>query len=426
MTEEIFSNGFFYYGKNDKSHFTFTVRMVTKDPVNPESVEYAAAKAMERYSYIKKRLCRNWNKLWLEDNDLPVVVKKGSKSPVLGTDESNHHLIAVSYDENSIYLHAFHGLIDGCGSNNIIRTLIYYYILHRYGIEIKHNGFRLIGDEIEEEEYIDPFPRKAPGKDIIPKGKTPRFISAMSLSEELKRMGRSCEYHPSTFMIHVAEEELHRVMAKHEATPISLMSVLMARAVDKVTAGSRKAIGIGIPINFRPALNANKCYRSLIYSLHVIYDEKIKRLPFDKQCKAVRGRVRLQSNRDSVINELEFQRKIFNVINGVPFLPLKRTAAKIIQGLNMGDETFLISYAGRAQFGEAENYIEYIGVDVDPCGCDILLEISLINGVYSVDIIQRFEDSIYIDAFVEELKREGVKIDLFVQRDANFPMVKIG
>ncbi len=50
MTEEIFSNGFFYYGKNDKTLFTLTVRMVSKDPVNPESVEYAAEKTMERYS----------------------------------------------------------------------------------------------------------------------------------------------------------------------------------------------------------------------------------------------------------------------------------------------------------------------------------------------------------------------------------------
>ncbi len=85
MTEEIFSNGFFYYGKNDKTLFTFTVRMVSIDPVNPESVEYAAEKTMERYSYVKKKLCSNFNKLWLEDNDLPVVVKKGSESPVLGT-----------------------------------------------------------------------------------------------------------------------------------------------------------------------------------------------------------------------------------------------------------------------------------------------------------------------------------------------------
>ena len=102
MTEEIFSNGFFYYGKNDKTLFTFTVRMVSIDPVNPESVEYAAEKTMERYSYVKKKLCSNFNKLWLEDNDLPVVVKKGSESPVLGTAESNHHLMAVSYDEKSI------------------------------------------------------------------------------------------------------------------------------------------------------------------------------------------------------------------------------------------------------------------------------------------------------------------------------------
>jgi NRPS condensation-like uncharacterized protein len=125
----------------------------------------------------------------------------------------------------------------------------------------------LIGDEITEEEYRDPFPREAPGKDIIPVGKTPRSISAMNLSKELKRMGRNCDYHPTTFIIHIAEEALKNVMAKNDATPITLMSVLMARAVDKSTEGSRKNISIGIPINIRPALKEDKCYRSLIYNL---------------------------------------------------------------------------------------------------------------------------------------------------------------
>lgn len=51
---------------------------------------------------LRKSCAATLNKLWLEDNDLPVVVKKGSESPVLGTAESNHHLMAVSYDEKSI------------------------------------------------------------------------------------------------------------------------------------------------------------------------------------------------------------------------------------------------------------------------------------------------------------------------------------
>lgn len=42
-------------GKTTRLFFTFTVRMVSKDPVNPESVEYAAEKTMERYSYVKKK-----------------------------------------------------------------------------------------------------------------------------------------------------------------------------------------------------------------------------------------------------------------------------------------------------------------------------------------------------------------------------------
>jgi len=38
----------------------------------------------------------------------------------------------------------------------VVRTLLHYYCSERYHVRLKEDGIRLVGDEISEEEWIDP------------------------------------------------------------------------------------------------------------------------------------------------------------------------------------------------------------------------------------------------------------------------------
>ncbi len=50
----------------------------------------------------------------------------------------------------------FHGMTDGTGAYEIIRTLLYYYCSEKYHDAFNTEGIRLVGDEIAAEEWIDP------------------------------------------------------------------------------------------------------------------------------------------------------------------------------------------------------------------------------------------------------------------------------
>lgn len=53
-------------------------------------------------------------------------------------------------------LDVFHGMTDGTGAYEILRTLLYYYCSERYQAAPGGEGIRLTGDEIPMEEWADP------------------------------------------------------------------------------------------------------------------------------------------------------------------------------------------------------------------------------------------------------------------------------
>ena len=74
----------------------------------------------------------------------------------LNTAQSNYHMIAFCRQDNWIVLDIFHGLTDGTGAYELVRTLLYYYCSERYHVTLKKDGIRLLGDEISPEEWNDP------------------------------------------------------------------------------------------------------------------------------------------------------------------------------------------------------------------------------------------------------------------------------
>ncbi|SCW68116.1 hypothetical protein SAMN02910456_02563 [Ruminococcaceae bacterium YRB3002] len=424
MREEIYSTVFFYYGTDDKSRNTLSGRLECRNPVDGEAFGRAVASVEERYPYLKKKVVKAFGRKVIEDNDLPFVVVKGDRSPVLGSAEANYHLLAFSWDEKNIYIHAFHGLVDGVGITNVTKTMMYYYVLYRENHTADPKGFRLTGDVISEAEYADPFPRKRI-TGIEPLCRTPRFLGAMKLSKELKKMGHSAEWDPHVYHISIPRNSLNDMLDRYGASPGPFISVLMAEAVRRVHPGSRRKVCVGMPINFRPALKAFESYRCMIYNLHLIYDDKVRSLPIDKQCTAFRGRIFLQSDPGSVLAELNFQRKIFNIFRLVPGRALKRLAAKGILAFNMGDETFAVSHTGQSKFGEIGAYFEQFEALVDLCGEELMIEIMLINDTYSLTFMQFCKDSIYVDAFMEQMKETGLVAEITGVEKFDPPRVSI-
>lgn len=406
MKEKLFSTGIMFYSADDRTRYTITMKIHCIEPVVEECLKQAVIKASERYPYMMVRVKKNFNGLWLEDNKLPFVVKQGHISPPIGSEEANYHLIVFTWEDDCIMIHTFHGLLDGVGLNKIFKTLMFYYAQIRYGVELDPAGINTADEKITEEEYKEPYPRRKPSRKLEPMAKTPRFVKALKVCTK-STDGSSDQY---IYRIKVPKGSLNGVMRGLDVSPAPFLGIVMADAILTIHPDSGRDISVGVPINLRPALNADKYCRNLISILHIVYDGKIRNMPVHNRCTAVRGRIFLQSDRDSVLKELDFQRKVYSLISHVPFYGLKRFISKRAVAFNMNDETFETSYTGKAQFGEMEKYYNGLEVLVDMCGMNMLVEMFLLGDTYTITIMQRCRDDRYFDAFIKQLKGYGVQI----------------
>ena len=145
----------------DIGRMSYTVRLLMqlKDDVDPYYLEKAVDLAMTRYPYFKKSLIRSGEEYLFVDNDQPIVVYENTgKSRALNSQEVNNHLVSVDYSGKSIGLNISHMLAGGCGTFELIRTILYCYLTERYSIQFTVEDLKLPGEPLEpgERDYLDP------------------------------------------------------------------------------------------------------------------------------------------------------------------------------------------------------------------------------------------------------------------------------
>ena len=92
----------------------------------------------------------------IHDNDRPVLITNSFRGVDLNSPEANYHVIAFDYEDDWLALDVFHGITDGIGSYQVLKTLLYYYCTEKYNVALSTNGVRLEEDDIRPEEWEEP------------------------------------------------------------------------------------------------------------------------------------------------------------------------------------------------------------------------------------------------------------------------------
>ena len=142
----------------DDMHYPYSVRLVVRmaDPVDGGCLRRAMEPTARRYPYYCQKLRRQGEEIVLEPNDAPVPVTEGDAPLCLGSPEANGHLFAAAFSGDRLYFDMWHGYADGAGMYNVLRTLLYYYCRERYEPELEPGPIRVLGEEIDPAEAVDP------------------------------------------------------------------------------------------------------------------------------------------------------------------------------------------------------------------------------------------------------------------------------
>lgn len=138
-----------------QSNFRLTVTL--NDDINPEALKDALNNAYSRYPAFKVHLRKGFFRYYFEENELQprVFPESGVFFETIDFKKNNRYLIKVSYFGKRISVDFFHGLTDGTGALEFLKTLVYLY-LKEIGKElINPDTIKIPGDEVSEAENED-------------------------------------------------------------------------------------------------------------------------------------------------------------------------------------------------------------------------------------------------------------------------------
>ena len=390
-----------------------------RDLIDPEILRRAVDTTMERYPYSCVELQKKEGGFVYAENHRPVVISDSLHGAELNSEETNYHMIAFCWQDNMIILDVFHGLTDGTGAYEVVRTLLYYYCSERYNVSLKEDGIRLVGDEISAEEWIDPVVSRTD----LP---TPKQNELMSDAlNVITTAGLEEDRRHTVYSVAISEKEFMRFNLDNDGSPGTMVALLLSRAIAKLFPESENAIRIALCVNQRKALNAPLAHQSLVGGVMLEYKDKLRDWSLEMQGTAYRGMVFAQTQEENVLRGIAS----FKGVNGM--LLTKESdqerigVASYINSLAGKLTTATVSYVGKADYKEAEQYIRDFRLWTSPLGNNLLVEISAVNGRFTLDFLQSFSSPVIVNAFLKELDENGIIYDLQDVNELELPNIKL-
>ena len=392
------------------------IRIRMRDMIDPEILRHAVNITMERYPYFCVELKKKDGQYIFAENHRPVVITNSLHGVSLNSEDSNYHMIAFCWKDNWIILDVFHGMTDGTGAYEVVRTLLYYYCSERYNVRLNDDGIRLAGNAISEEEWTDPVVNRTD----LPIPPRTELSDAFSLSA---CAGLEKDDRHTVFSIAISESEFMRFNLDNDGSPGTMVSLLLSRAIAKLFPKAENVIRIALCVNQRKALHAPLAHQSLVGGVMLEYKEKMRNWPLDRQAAAYRGMVYAQSQEENVLMGLASTCGICCMILSKESDQERQGIAGYINDLANRIVTATVSYVGKANYQEAEKYIRDFRSWTSPSSNDLLIEISAVNGRFTLDFIQRFSSPIYVNAFLKELEDNGIVYDLQDVNELELPNI---
>ena len=417
MEQKLFTELRTLYVTSKERPNVIRIRIRMRDLVDAEILRRAVDTTMQRYPYFCVELLKKEGQYVFAENHRPVVITHSLAGVELNSKESNYHMIAFCWQDNWIIMDVFHGMTDGTGAYEVVRTLLYYYCSERYNVKLKEEGIHLAGEEISPEEWEDPVVGRS---DLPIPRRNEQMTDALNL---IAAAGLEDDHRHTVYSVAVSESEFMRFSLDNDGSPGTIVALLLSRAIAKLYPEAGNIIRIALCVNERNALQAPLAHQSLVGGVMLEYKEQMRDWPLDRQATAYRGMVFAQTLEEQVLMGVASTKGINELLLSRETDQERLSVASNINALATRVVTATVSYVGKANYREVEQYIRDFRAWTSVLGEGMLIELSAVNGRFTLDFIQTFASPVFVNAFLKELDENGIVYDLQDVNELELPSV---
>ncbi len=206
----------------------------------------------------------------------------------------------------------------------------------------------------------------------------------------------------------IPEESFLPFVRSNDGTPGIMLSILIARAIERIHPQHEEPLISNYVVNARPMLKANETFHNCTNRVVFHYDDKIRKLPLERQCTAYRGKSIIQADEEVIIRGMTIAGSMAQMILDIPDFSSKAKIAMEAMAGTYDAATYMVSYVGRWKYPQLGRHIREFWTEA-PVGPFPLIEVAAVNGKIFVSFLQPFSDRRYYDALIDELKENGIE-----------------
>lgn len=428
--KQAYSERFYLNRAGDDAPQTVRLTLRMNAPVDGQMLSEAVADTQRRYPYLCVRLCtykdeHGCEHAAFEENSLPWVVSDRREPLLLMGNEANRHLLAFARWDDCIAFDFFHAIMDGEAAYRVLRTLLYEYCRRRYDNRLSAEGVWTADSPVSDKEWTDPATMLRP--ELQSQQMAPNTQQSMEEMPEVINIA-AAPIAPVTDrheVVHIVTDEAQMMTTVRacQGTPAVWLSLLLNKAVARLHPNSDDAIPtVVLAVNLRKALGTPLSHHALVGGILLPLNRAMQDLDICAQIAEMRRMVARQTSPDKLQAYFWQTANRMNLLEQMPTLEARHQAMSQVTTISRQYGSTTLSYVGKANMGAAEQYVRELRTE---SGTPYLisLQVAAVAGKFCLTFMQQFATNVYLDAFLEELQRQGITYEITGRHPMEIPPI---
>ena len=392
--------------------FFMTYRFDLSEAVDPDALKQAWEKTLTVYPYMSYAVVARNGRLVLTENPLPFVIRETGEIVEPYERSGNFHTVTFCYLGRTLYIYIDHVPVDGTGINHVFETLFYHYYCLADGVEypvpvgvFTEKDGPVPGLDVDGYQMADAVDLAALGNNTLGgKAFTPPEMPQGMFGNRPDCRG---------YCLSVPSRELMGYARSVGGSPVSVLSVALSKAVQRVHPENALPIRILYPVNIRKVMgNSTSLVHQAVFARYSFEPSDVAGKSDVELNAAFRTYLREFTSEPSIrMNAGIFRSMCEGYTKAFAYNALDKITME--QRKNTGG-ALEISYLGTLHTADYGKRMRMSAFHVMPEN-GVMLQVTEVGDTFYIDWYQGMHDATYIRAMRNVLAEAGMK-DMCLER----------
>ncbi len=401
--------GHFVHSNGDET-LNIVVRVALTEDIDTASMQTALEKAALRYPNFHSVLASDGKGLVYEFSDEKPVLQIGDEKRKLGSSELNGFPYCVSCEGKMLKLSVHHGITDGYGVTEFVKTLLYYY-LKECGKPVTADGdIRLLESEYDaaaedELSYLKYYDRSI-SSERPQTGDVKLFALPVEYWDEAGR------YEFKRFKLSMSVEQTADYARRCGSSVTGLINAIVCKAFQTAYDLEGKLLINSVTSNFR-RLMPSVSMRNFSGWLLTFYTPEMQGLPLAQTAAVMKGMISQNNTTQNALRVISERSEIGlkqrempleEIFADKPDCMIEKRAVRQSLG-------FLVTNVGPLEITESmKPWVGDMELYIPALTSPIVFGVNSVGDALTVSVVQSFEDDDIVRAFCKVCGENGLDV----------------